>query len=409
MTNSDQLTEGPVPQRRATWLSHPLLQIGCAGLLGVLVTYYGFLFRIAMSQHSNDFGKFYFAAQAWLDGGSLYAPNVATRMLVRGEWFEFLNMNPPHFHLIVLPVVRLDLATATKVWIALNVLAAGLSIAIAVRELGLKVRPAAVLPALVIALLSGALNAIAVTGQFTGLLMLPMTLAWRDARRGHWLRCGSWLGALIGLKPFLALFVPVLLVNRHWRALVGVATSILLTFAAGVTVFGWHAHVEWVRSLQAVSWTWSNMNASITGWLSRSLDVSPMFVPLAVMPSIVRPLWIAIALVVAAATLLASRRSISHAFAVTLLGSLLMSPLGWVYYVPLALAPCLELWRARRPPLAVVGIVLGATPLLVPSAFGMAGLAVVSLGSVYFWSVAALFSAVLWVPVDTGSRRDTTS
>mgnify|MGYP002151833730 CR=1 FL=1 len=56
----------------------------------------------------------------------------------------------------------------------------------------LKVRPAVVLPTLVIALLSGALNAVAVTGQFTGLLMLPMTLAWHprhSADPAHaWLR-----------------------------------------------------------------------------------------------------------------------------------------------------------------------------------------------------------------------------
>ena len=391
-------SNGAASVRRASWLSHPLVQVACAGLLGALVTYYGLLFRLALSQHSNDFGKFYFAARAWLDGGSLYASNVATRMLIRGEWFEFLNMNPPHFHLIVLPVVLLDLAAATTVWVALNVLATGLSVAIAVRELDLKVRPAVVLPTLVIALLSGALNAVAVTGQFTGLLMLPMTLAWRDARRGDWLRCGSWLGAVIGLKPFLALFVPVFLVNKRWRALLGVSMSILLTFGVGVIVFGWQAHVEWVRSLQAVSWTWSNMNASIMGWLSRSFDVSPTFVPLAVMPSIVRPLWIITALTVAATTLVASRRSTSHAFAVTLLGSLLMSPLGWVYYMPLAVAPCLELWSVSPPTLAIVGIVLAAMPLIVPSAFGMAGLAAVTLGSVYFWSVAALFSAVVCFP-----------
>ena len=151
-----------------------MTQVGCASLLGALFTYYGLLFRIAMSEHANDFGKFYFAARAWIDGGSLYASNVATRMLIRGEWFDFLNMNPPHFHLVVLPIVQLELGTATAVWIILNVLAAGLAIAVAFRELGMSARPATLMPALVVVLFSGAVNAIAVTGQFTGLLMLPM-------------------------------------------------------------------------------------------------------------------------------------------------------------------------------------------------------------------------------------------
>lgn len=380
-------------------LGHPLVQVACACFLGALFSYYDLLFRIAWSQHANDFGKFYFATRHWVEGRSLYASNVATRMLVHGEWMNFLNMNPPHFHLVVLPLTQVDLRTANIIWVAVNAVSAFLAVMLAFRELRVPVRLAKIMPAGAAALLSGALNAVAVTGQFTGLLMLPMTLAWREARRGNWMRCGVWLGGLIGLKPFLALFVPVFLLTRRWRALQGMAGAGVLAFGAGLAVFGWESHLEWIHALASVSWTWSNMNASILGWLARSFDVSPTFTPILFEPGIVRPLWLCGVVVVAVLTLFAARRSVAHEFAITLFGSLLISPLGWVYYVPLALAPCLELWSKRRPHLAVFGIALALTPLFVPSAFGLKGLAATTLGSIYFWSVAVLFAAVVLSPV----------
>ena len=35
---------------------------------------------------------------------------------------------------------------------------------------------------------------VAITSEWTFLLMLPATLAWAAARRGRWARAGLWLG-----------------------------------------------------------------------------------------------------------------------------------------------------------------------------------------------------------------------
>lgn len=385
--------------RTARWWHHPVVQVLCAGLCGALVPYYQLLLAFAQAQHGNDFGKFYFATQAWWAGGSTYAPNIATRMLVRGTWMQFLNMNPPHFHLLLLPFIPFGLTAASIAWGVLNLLAAGIALFITARELGWSLRWQAILPSLLFILLSGPVNAVAVTGQFTGMLMLLMSLAWQDARRGRWERCGAWLGVLIGLKPFLALFVPVLLMTRRWNALLGAIASGVASFAVGLAVFGWSAHLEWLRALEAVSWSWSNMNASAMGWLSRTFDVSPVFDPLVLAPGLVRPVWAVLALGIAALTVAVGRRSIEHAFAATVLGSLLISPLGWVYYIPLAAAPCMGLWRERRPAGAVAGLLLLSAPLFVPSALALRGLGTASIGSVYYWSTLLLFFAVVTTPV----------
>ncbi|MFN7917566.1 MAG: glycosyltransferase family 87 protein [Vicinamibacterales bacterium] len=388
-------TTAPPSASRSRWLAHPLLQVGLGALLGVLAGYYSLVFRIALGQHGNDFGKFYFATKAWAAGGSLYAPNIATRMLVGGEWREFLNMNPPHFHLLVLPLTRLDLLPAFVVWTLVNAAAGVVAVMLALRELRWPLRAAAVLPTLVLSLTGGALNAIAATGQVTGLLLVALTLAWRDARHERWVACGLWLGVLIGVKPFLALFIPGLALTGRWRALVSAAAGGAGTFAVGVLTFGWPSHLEWLDSLESVSWAWSSMNASILGLAARCFSASPVFTPPVLAPSLTSVLWFVAALPTAWLSIVIARRSVDHLFAGATLGALLLSPLGWIYYLPLALPSCLALWQHRRPHAALVGLAATSVPLFVPLLWGSRGLAVAAVGSVYFWGTFALWVGVV--------------
>ena len=59
--------------------------------------------------HMNDFGKFYYSARLFLDGQDMYGPSPATEIPVgETETRQFLNMNPPHFHLLILPFALLS-------------------------------------------------------------------------------------------------------------------------------------------------------------------------------------------------------------------------------------------------------------------------------------------------------------
>ncbi len=364
-------------------------------MAGGLASYHLLLLRAALSIHGNDFGRFYYATRTWLGGGSLYALNLATRIQAERAAVDFLDMNPPHFHLLVLPLATLSLARADVFWVALNALAGVVAGAMVTRELGLSFRIWHVLPVLCGVLLFAATGALSATGQFTGLLLLPLTAAWRSARHDRWGACGVWLGILVSVKPFLALFVPALLLMGRPRAVLLLALSLTACFAAGVLVFGWSAQIEWFTALRDVSWVWGRMNGSLLALFSRTLAPNPDFAPLLIRPSLVTPLWLIGASVVSIVSMFVARRSVDHAFGVIILGSLLVSPLGWVYYLWLALPPCVALWHNRVPRVSILGLVALTVPLVALLAYQPQPLATATIASAYSWGTLALWLGVV--------------
>ena len=90
------------------------------------------------------------------------------------EWMQFLNMNPPHFHILMIPFTVLPLERAAYVWLVVNVAAAVVATRVALKELHVHVSRRHVLPLLAVVFTSGATGATMITGQLTGLLMLPI-------------------------------------------------------------------------------------------------------------------------------------------------------------------------------------------------------------------------------------------
>jgi hypothetical protein len=73
---------------------------------------------VARRLHMNDFGKFYYAARLFLDGRNMYEPSPATFIPVGPKAVHvFLNLNPPHFPLLVLPLSVLPVETAGVIWL----------------------------------------------------------------------------------------------------------------------------------------------------------------------------------------------------------------------------------------------------------------------------------------------------
>jgi hypothetical protein len=393
----------PLPDRtqpRSAALAHPLTQVALAAVAGGLFAFYGAVFRIAIDQHGNDFGKFYYATRGWLEGASFYTPNLATNMRVGDRWIQLLDLNPPHFHALVLPFVRLPLAPAFVLWSIANAAAATAAIAIAVAVLGVRPRASHVLPAICVTLLLAPTTAVAVTGQFTGLLMLLTALAWREGRRTNWVACGIWLGLAVGVKPFLALFGPILFITGRWRAAFTVVLTAAASLAIGVLAFGWTAHIEWMRTLGRVEWTWSVMNGSVMALVDRALAPSPLHTPVVSAAGWTQVVWLGCVLPVLVISFLAARRSIDHMFAVTVLASLLVSPLGWIYYLWLGLPAFAALWHQRVPRVAMLGIVALCMPLFNPP-WRTYWMSTLTLGSAYTWGTLALWLGVVLTQRDS--------
>src|SRR4026208_187161 len=92
--------------------------------------------------HMNDFGKFYYSTRAFLDRQDMYAPSPATDLqFEEAPGLQYLNMNPPHFHLLVLPFAVMPPNTAVVSWMAANVFALIVALLLIAREINMRWTP----------------------------------------------------------------------------------------------------------------------------------------------------------------------------------------------------------------------------------------------------------------------------
>lgn len=358
-----------------TWRDETLTQAGIIGgalLLAHLVRALG-----ALDPDHLDFSIFYIAARGWLHGEPLYSP----------QWpSPLVNYNPPHFHLLVLPLAALPLPAAFLAWTAGSGVLAALTARLAIHESGAEWTRHDRLVLIAGILTSAGVGAALRLGQLSWYLAVMMTLAWRSARRGSWLACGAWLGLSIGLKPFLLLFLPVLVIRGRWVAagvsLLAAAGSIV----AGGIVFGWPALEAWLTLLRTSApphQTVYFINASWTAVVSRSG-----------LPLVLAALG---SFAIAAVTILTARTADEdRAWLLTTVAALLASPLGWIYYTPLLLGPLVALAHEGRLPAWAWRLwPLLAFPSFSRDAFQWAPLFAVSLGSIYAWGFLGLWTAGL--------------
>jgi hypothetical protein len=353
--------------------------------------------------HLADFGRLYYAVRDWRDGGGLYTPTVATPEPYGDITREMVNVATPSFHVIVWPFTYLGPSPAFVCWVVCNAIAWTCCLRICLREWRVAISPpAAALLAIGIALstlMSGAFE----TGQYVGLLMLPATLAWRAARRGEWTRSGAWLGMLASQKPFAFIFVAWLLWQRRWRGALASALVTIASVALGEIVFGWGIHLQWQAVLRSdvSNWGWLLLNASIAAPWMRAFGASPAFSH-SQTTTLTQLAALGSAAAIGGVTAWRVRRSddVDLSWSVLWTAALLISPIGWTYYLWWAAGPLgaalILCWRTqpalRRPLLVVAACFLLPLPMLFigqPSV-----LASFTIGSIFTWALMALWIAV---------------
>jgi Glycosyltransferase family 87 len=398
------------PRVRAVFLDLiRALLLAIAAFIGVAwLAYDALLVRTMIEQlHMNDFGKFYYSARLFLDGGDMYGPSPATEMAVNGQTLRLLNMNPPHLHMLILPLATLAPLQALMVWALMNLASLAWAVALISRELKLRWTLPRIAWSTLAFVICPATAAIALTGQLTFLLLLSLTIAWIAARRGKWITAAIHLGLAASVKPFLGIFFIYLLLKRRVHAAVVMATTIGVCLTIGLAIFGWQTHLSWLNALSAVDWAWAPMNGSIGGLVTRGFARSPIFTPLmasspstSIVATVLALLIGVIALAVFARD--TSADAVDRAFAGLLLTSQLTSPLGWIYYLWWPVGPALALWMSSRSRysrvrdvflvLAVPGLVM---PLEVSVLARTSPWASVTLGSIYTWTTMFLWLAVI--------------
>ena len=388
------------PRTVALWGS--VIRAG-GGLLMVLIlavlasSYLQAARNTAAVRHLQDFGIFYESARHVRTGGDMYE---VTRLPGDSETRDHSNLNPPHFHLLVLPFTYLPPTPAFVAWLALSAVTFAGSMVLVQRSLQLGV--AEMIALIAVAIAWAPMFATLLTGQVGPILLLPFTIAWYRARQGrHW-EAGAWLGLCASVKPFFLLFLVYLALLGRFRAMLAAMLAIALMFLVGVIAFGIAPHFAWIEQLATVSWAEHYLNASILGLIERSFSRAQWpQTPTIEHPWLVGALWLTIAVPVAAATLLRVRGlARDRQFLLIMSTALLVSPLGWIYYGWFLLPPFAGSCKSGVLPASTLTLALIGTAILgflVPPPIPYAILSwrdvfsTVTFGSVYSWSLIALW------------------
>ena len=401
-------------------MSRTVRRIGAVAVLLALISWNAWIAHTMVTRlQGGDFRILYLSARAQLEGRDMYdlASEIRTH-LGRPLQSTLVNLNPPHFQLLVLPLALLSPGAALALWAGVSLLCLGVSIRVVALQLGLEPSAWGCWRVAVWLLAFAGTGAVVGTAELAFLLMLPLTLGWSAARRGGWTRAGVYLGLAMGVKLFLLIFVPYLLLRRRFGAALVSGATAAAWFLGGLLIVGSGTYWSWLSQLASVSWAWRGPNASVLGLLTRSFAENPYYTPLAVAPEVILPLWLpSVAIIgfcsLAVVTVDRTTAAVDRAFALLLAAALLVSPLGWIYYLWLAAGPGAALalrwrrkqaldqsdpragaarWRLRLLMLAVPGLVWPyfATFLFQPHAW-----ATPLLASAYFWSIAALWCALV--------------
>ena len=395
--------------RAAAWMG---VVLGWAALAMV----YSRFFRLLFAGHPSDFTIFYYTARMIADGRPMYG-DVPPEYGLEWEASHLANLNLPHFHLLFVPLVPLGYQGALAAWGALGLLALGASLWLIVRELGIRLTPRRVLAGGLALFGSAPLAEVFAAGESSLLLMLPFTCAWIALRRAQWTRAGAWLGVCASFKLFLLFFPLWLAINRRWSAVLASAAAVMGIVACGTVAFGAESYAEWARSLDRIFWWWHPMNASLRGLASRLFAPPAGFEPVYDAPALVLPVWTVAAAAVAGTTLWRLRRAAAAdradaSVVAVLAAALLLSPLGWVYYLPLVIGPLLGWLAGSRSGWTSATVVLLAVaacafyiPVNATEGLQPSGLATLALASAYTWGALALWGAGLKAAGLPVSRR----
>jgi hypothetical protein len=401
---------GARPTWRAAWKT-----AGLCVLAFVLVLYnavnLGMMIELTPK---NDFGRTFLSAVAFVQGHEMYGMNESIPWeLEDGTILDLWNLNPPHFHLLLLPLVWLPIGVAQILWLSANAAGGYFAFRLIAREAQLTFTPDQ--RQLVLLGLLGFIGTASalITGHMSFLLFWLVTLSWHAARHERWTASGAWLGLGLSVKPFLLFLVPYFLWRKQWRGLAAMGTTVLLCVAAGFAVFGLENHRAWRHMLEvADNWAWLPMNASIMAFLSRTFTANPIFTPVAIAsPDLLRTIWLSVGipmglLTYAAAFRDSSRRGLDRAFALMLVASLLLSPLGWAYYFWLPLGPLALLlsdarqrseavcspWTTRLLKTSLIGLMY---PLWWIGWYQPLPVGTVLISSLYFWGLLLAWLALL--------------
>jgi hypothetical protein len=279
--------------------------------------------RVGMDR--SDFFLFVESGRAWCSGADMYRLD------------QNPNLNPPTAVVVLFaPLARLPYVAAQVIWTIIG--AAALFGALRIAASALQLSRTQVLWALGLLNVTHAAFLVWMQGQLTWLLLYPVTRAWLAFREGNQVSAGVWLAPAIAIKPILAL-LPLVLPWRVWVTAGVASASISL---CTILWTGWEPWAAWLHVGSAVTWLEWPPNASLWGVAARLQSGALKTLSMQEL----HPMALGAVVVAGAFAWLQAVRepNLDRRFTLAVLWTVLMSPLGWIYYLPLGLAPMLATW-----------------------------------------------------------------
>lgn len=308
----------------------------------------------------NDFGRTFASAAAFCSGRPLYEMNDSIPWDAEGKTIYLYNLNPPHFHVLLLPLVPLGLFGGLLIWLVAEFASLYAVVRLVSTETGLPIEGELAERSLLAILAFAGTTSWLVTGHLAVFLALPVALACRAEKRGRPLEAGAWIGLVASIKFLFLIFVPYWVLKRRWKALAPCCAVFLACFGLGVVVFGVETSRSWLQGMKAANgWAYLPMNMSVLGVLTRLFRPSIYAHRLGnLSETTVRDLWLVISAILGASTIVIaaaarSARRVDSAYGLLLTAAILISPLGWLYYFWLPVAPILIYVLKRKPGLEV--------------------------------------------------------
>jgi Glycosyltransferase family 87 len=309
----------------------------------------------------SDYGNFYHSQHLFLEGKNSYSPVY----FIQGKPNSppqkkplrlGANLNPPFFILATFPFAYLSYPHALFLWFLFSILAGAISVLRIQKTLYPGIKPTLQSRVGVLLAFFAYFPTFASLqlGQVTLLLLPLLVLSWQSARNHQSTRAAVFLGIAASLKPFIALFSLYFLLRKEHRALLTFIITCISCALLAVLFLGIAAYHSYLQGLNHIIWAASSWNVSLYGMLLRLFGGPESNAALFSLPKILPFLYpilvfgllggIFIFFHSYSNSFLDDKKKIDLEFSMILVAMLLISPLGWIYYLPFLSLPFLQLF-----------------------------------------------------------------
>ena len=305
-----------------------------------------------------DFVQEWTSARNYLSGHPIYMDLNASVALNLGNGRAGLpegsfNVHPPVAVMLALPFGLLGYQSGLVAWTMVSLAALALSLVLIVRQPGLGYGWLSLSPIVTIVLLSNPFSQQVHHGQLNLFLLLLITGGWVAARAGRRELGAIQIALAAALKLFPAFLFLYFLARREWRSLFVGGLAFVFVSIIAIAVLGVGNVLTYVADVLPTTGRFSDLwlNASLGGYWSKLFHTpSGHVMPLLSSPTIAYGLTLASSGVVIAAVsqrvrVAESMADHDRAFALAVIGMLLVSPITWDHNLLLLIPSLALIWK----------------------------------------------------------------